>query len=52
MDKTQLFINILNTNTITKIGSKEVDINTHGQERIYVKAMLLIVADAAKLPQC
>ena len=30
MDETPLFMNITNTKTIAKIGSKEVDIKTHG----------------------
>ena len=40
MDETPLFMNITNMKTITKIGSKEVDIKTHGQEKIHVTAIL------------
>ena len=50
MDETPLFMNIPNTMTIAKIGSKEVNIKTHGQERIHVTAILWIVADGTKLP--
>ena len=32
MDETSLFMNITNTKTIAKIGSKEVDIKTHGKK--------------------
>ena len=52
MDETPLLINIFNTKTIAKIGSKEVNIKTHGQERIYATVILWIVADGTKLPQC
>ena len=34
MDETLLLMNITNTKTIAKIGSKEVDIKTHGQEKL------------------
>ena len=34
MDETPSFMNIPNTKSIAKISSKEVNINTHGQERI------------------
>ena len=40
MDETQLLMNIPNTKTIAKIGSKEVNIKTHGQKRIHVTAIL------------
>ena len=50
MDETPLFMNITNTKTIAKIGSKEVDIKTHGQEKIHVTAILWIIADGTKLP--
>ena len=40
MDKTPLFMKITNTKSIAKIGSKEVDIKIHGQERIYIIAIL------------
>ena len=52
MDKTPLFKNITNTKSIAKIGSKEVDIKTHGQERIYVTVILWIVADGTKFSEC
>ena len=50
MDETPLFMNIPNTKTIAKIGSKEVNIKTHGQERIHVTTILWIVTDCTKLP--
>ena len=52
MDETPLFMNILYTKMISKIGSKEVNIKTHGEERIHETAILWIVADDTKLPQC
>ena len=42
-------MNIPNTKTISEIGPKEVNIKTHGQERIHVKTILWIVADGTKL---
>ena len=50
IDETPLFMNIISKKTIAKIGSKEVIINTHGQERVHVTAILWIVADGTKLP--
>ena len=50
MDETLLFMNIASTKTIARIGSKEVVIKTHGQEKVYVTAILFIIADATKLP--
>ena len=50
MDETPLFMNITNTKTIAKIGSKEVDIKTHEQEKIHVTTILWIIADGTKLP--
>ena len=50
MDETPLFMNIPNTKTIAKIGFKEVNIKTHGQERIHVTAILWIVTNGTKLP--
>ena len=50
MDETSLFMNMTSTKTIAKIGSKEVNIKTHGQERVHVTAILWIVADGTKLP--
>ena len=44
-----MFMNIPIIKTIAKIGSKEVNIKTHLQERIHVKAKLWIVADDTKL---
>ena len=49
MDKTPLFINIPNTNTITKIGLKDISIKTYLQERVHVTAILRIVADINEL---
>ena len=49
MDETPLFMNIPNTKTITKIGSKEVNIKTHEQERIHVTEILWIIADGTKI---
>ena len=46
--QTPLFMNIINTKSIAKIGSKEVNINTHGQERIHVTEILWILADGTK----
>ena len=40
MDETPLFMNMTNTKTIAKIGSKEVNIKTHSQERVHVTAIL------------
>ena len=51
MDETPLLMNITNTKTIAKIGSKEFDIKTHRQEKIHVTAILWIIADGTKLPQ-
>ena len=50
MDETPLLMNITNTKTIAKIGSKEVNIKTYGQELIQVTAILWIIADDTKLP--
>ena len=50
MDETPLFMNIPNTKTIAKIGLKEVNIKTHGQERIHVTVILWIATDGTKLP--
>ena len=52
MDETPLFMNIPNTKMIVKIGSKEVNIKVHRKEWILVIAILWIVADGTKLPQC
>ena len=51
MDETPLLMNITNTKTIAKIGSKEFDIKTHRQEKFHVTAILWIIADGTKLPQ-
>ena len=40
MDETPLFMNMAITKTIIKIGSKEANIKTHGQERVHVTAIL------------
>ena len=45
-------MNILNTKTIDKIGSKEVNIKTYGSEWIHVTERSWIVADGAELSQC
>ena len=49
MDETPLFMNIPNSKTIAKIGSKEVNVKTHGQERIHVTAKLCIASNSTKL---
>ena len=51
IDGTPLFMNIPNTKKIAKIGSKEVNIKTHEQERNYVTTILLFVVNGTKLPQ-
>ena len=48
MNETQY---IPNSKTIAKIGYKEVNIKTYGQERIHITAILWIVTDGTKLPQ-
>ena len=50
MDETPIFLNMTRTKTIDKIGSKTVNIKTHGQEKVRVTAILWIVADRTKLP--
>ena len=50
MDETPLFLNMVRTKTIAKIGSKTVNIKTHGQEKVRVTAVLWIIADGTKLP--
>ena len=50
MDETPLFMNIASTKIIARIGSKEVVIKTHGQQKVHVTAILCIIADATKLP--
>ena len=45
MDETPLFMNMTSTKTIAKKGSKEVNVKSHGKERVYVTAVLWIVAD-------
>ena len=50
MDETPIFLNMTRTKTIAKIGSKTVNIKTHGQEKVRVTAILWNVADGAKLP--
>ena len=42
MDEFLLLMNIPNTETIAKIGSKEVKIIAHGNARIHVTAILWI----------
>ena len=50
MDETPLFLNMARTRAIAKIGSKTVNIKTHGQEKVRVIVILWIVADGTKLP--
>ena len=50
MDDTPLFMKITIIKTITKIGSKEVNIKIHGQERVHVTVILWIIADEIKPP--
>ena len=40
MDETPLFLNMARTKTIAKIGSKTVNIKTHGQENVRVTEIL------------
>ena len=40
MDEAPLFLNIVRTKTITKIGSKPVNIKNHRQEKVRVTAIL------------
>ena len=50
MDETPFFVNIQNTKTIGKVGSKDVDIKPMGKKKIHVKATQWIVADGTKIP--
>ena len=50
MDETPLFMNIASTITIARIGSKEIVIKIHGQEKVHFTAILCIIADGTKLP--
>ena len=50
MDETPIFLNVTRTKTIAEIGSKTVNIKTHGQDKVRVTAILWIVADCTKLP--
>ena len=52
MDETQIFLNMTRSKRIAKIGSKTVNIKTHGQDKVRVIAILWIVADGTKLLQC
>ena len=52
MDETPLFLNIASTKTIARIGSKEVVIKIHGQQKVHVTAILCIIADAINYLQC
>ena len=53
MDETPLFRNITKIlRRLLKFGLKEADIETHGQEKVRVTAILCIVADGTKLPEC
>ena len=49
MDEIQIFLNMVRTKTITKIGSKIVNIQTHGQDKVRLTAILWIVAYGTKL---
>ena len=40
MDETPLFLNMSRTRKIAKIGSKTVNIKTHGQEKVRVTVIL------------
>ena len=40
MDETPLFLNMAKTKTIAKIGSKTVNIKTHGLEKVRVTVIL------------
>ena len=50
MDEIPLFMNFTCTKTIAEIGSKEVNIQTHGQERVHVTSILWILSDGSELP--
>ena len=50
MYETLLFVNIFNTKKIVKIGSNEVNIKTHGQERIYVTEIIWYAVYGTKYP--
>ena len=50
MNESPFFMNISNTKMIAKIDSKEVNIETHGQERIHVIVILWIVFDGTNYP--
>ena len=50
MDETPLFMNIASTKTIVRIGSKEVVIKNHGQEKVHITTILCIITDCTKLP--
>ena len=50
MNETLVFLNIVRTKTFAKIGSKTVSIQTHGQDKVRVTAILWIVTDGTKLP--
>ena len=50
MDETPIFLNMIRTRTITKIGSKTINIKSHGQDSVRVTAILWIVVDKTKLP--
>ena len=50
IDETPLFMNILNTKTIVKIGSKDLISKINVQKRIHGTAILWIIADGTKSP--
>ena len=49
-DETPIFLNMARTKTIAKIGSKTVNIKTHGRDKVLVNEILWIGADGTKLP--
>ena len=51
MNKIPLFMNMTSIKTIAKIGSKEVNVKNHNQERVHVTAVIWIVANLIKLPR-
>ena len=49
MDETPLYLNMLPSTTVQKIGSNNIDIKTQGQENIRETAILTILASGQKL---
>ena len=48
-DENLIFLNMVKTKTIAKIGSKTVNIKIHGQDKVRVTTILWIVEDGIKL---